>query len=282
MIVSRLQGGLGNQLFQYAAGRSVALRTGSPLCLDTSLLDRRLPGLTPRTFELRPYRLPYRLLSRAERTWLRLDLRSRTRLPARWLHSHWGAYDVEPQLSLKAPAVLEGYWQSARYFAGIEAELRESLRDRYDAGEPARRLRDELSRGVSVSVHVRRGDFITNANAASHHVTCSEDYYRRAGEIVGGATFYVFTDDADWARAHLSLPGQIVLVTGQPGISHHDELYLMSHCTHHIIANSSFSWWGAWLNPAPGKIVVAPRRWLRNADAEPRDLIPPEWTRIDN
>jgi hypothetical protein len=132
-------------------------------------------------------------------------------------------------------------------------------------------------------LHVRRGDFVSLNSAARVHGLCSVDYYARAINLVRsrcpGCHFLVFSDDPQWARAELPLDPSAVFVTGNAERPEQD-LILMSACGHHIIANSSFSWWGAWLAASQAKVVIAPKQWFLNAPRDTSDLIPDGWIRL--
>jgi hypothetical protein len=137
----------------------------------------------------------------------------------------------------------------------------------------------------SVSLHVRRGDYVTDPSAAAVHGTCDLGYYRSAVEHVARATgaqpvLFVFSDDPDWVAANLDLPQEMHLVRNNDASTNYEDLRLMSACRHHVIANSSFSWWGAWLDPRSDAITVAPRRWFAAGTPDARDLVPERWARV--
>ncbi|MDB5245586.1 MAG: glycosyl transferase family 11, partial [Parcubacteria group bacterium] len=137
--------------------------------------------------------------------------------------------------------------------------------------------------GASVSVHIRRGDYVANQKVAASYGPCTEAYYNRAAkEIVertGSPTWFVFSDDIDWVKDTLTFPGTVIYVSGEAA-NDQEELLLMAACAHNVIANSSFSWWGAWLNQNPEKIVVAPSPWFDTRQKDHKDLLPSSWTLI--
>lgn len=139
-----------------------------------------------------------------------------------------------------------------------------------------------LSSSVSVSVHIRRGDYVQNKAAGDFHGICSLSYYQTAMKLLSDkfkqAHFYVFSDDLEWCRQNIRCEQSLTFVNLSNAAS---ELYLMSRCSHHIIANSSFSWWGAWLNPSPEKIVIAPQTWFRDPSAQTEDIYCENWIRIE-
>jgi hypothetical protein len=135
----------------------------------------------------------------------------------------------------------------------------------------------------TVSIHIRRGDFSKKAETNLYHGILSSDYYKQAIEIISSKInspkFYIFSDDINWAKENLIVP-EAVYASGQISKTHFEDLYLMSQCHHNIIANSSFSWWGAWLNDNPEKIVIAPKNWFNKGPKDTQDIIPGDWIKI--
>lgn len=291
MVIVRLSGGLGNQMFQYATGRALADRLGAELLLDTRAFGQALAlnPYTRRTYALAPFRLRAKPATAADlKAWpvwvVELGLRLRFVRPLfrRWHFESGISYDPSVP-TLREPVCLIGYWQSERYFDdfadGIRADfmLRQPL-----AGANAGLL--ELARSDhSVGVHVRRGDFVSLNDAAQVHGLCSVDYYRRAITLLRErwpeCRFMVFSDDPQWARAELPLDPSAVFVTGNDANPEQD-LALMSACTHHIIANSSFSWWAGWLGYSAGQVVIAPSPWYASPKLDARDLAVSRWQYI--
>lgn len=293
-LVVKINGGLGNQLFQYAMGRALASRSGAELFLDLDFF--RIPGgaHTPRRFELdrfearyeeaSPQRiLPYHALRASG--WKRRAARIIPFAFRRQILTERRMFRYDPSSTrIDKDTYLEGYWQSERYFADQAQSLRADLRFKEEPGPQDREVLCGMEGGVPVSLHVRRGDYVTHAGASAVHGTCSPEYYtramRRIAEQEPRAVFHVFSDDPRWARAHLPASMPLVFVDHNRGVSDHMDLMLMAACHHHIIANSSFSWWGAWLNPREAKTVIAPRHWFRDPAVETTDLIPTRWIRL--
>jgi hypothetical protein len=183
-------------------------------------------------------------------------------------------------------AYLDGYWQHHAYFEHVPEPIWDELLLR----EPLRREVEAMAAQIratpdSVSLHVRRGDYISDPDANNVFGTLPVAYYQRAEETLLAKgkkpVFFVFSDDLSWARQHLTLQGQMHFtgVTGEAGDC--QELYLMSLCAHNIIANSSYSWWGAFLNRNPGKSVICPANWSRVAETNARIQIQlPEWIKM--
>jgi len=285
-VVVGLSGGLGNQMFQYAAGRSLAVRLGVPLMLDLSWFA----GLPERQFALAPFRIE--AVHRSQCSLLFPRYRALTsRLSRRWLprimdvpvwrepHFHYSTEFA----ALSGPVYLEGYWQSERYFREIRSRLLREFALQEPLPPACAKLLEEIRGCDAICVHVRRGDYIRNPAAAKVHGTCTVDYYRAGvGELCQGLAqphCFVFSDDSAWVRASLSFdcPMTVVDVNG-PDDAHLD-LALMSACHHFLIANSSLSWWGAWLGNQAGKTVIAPARWFLTSDKDTRDLFPEFWQR---
>lgn len=295
MIIVRLWGGLGNQMFQYATGRRLAGIHGTRLILDTS---RLAAADTPREFELGYFRIAAEPATEAERD-LCAQLERRRRKPLCRMMEKAGllprlsgffyyrersfTFD-ERVLALSDNVCLDGYWQSEKYFREIRDTLTREFIPRGEFSEVNRRLAREMEACDSVSLHVRRGDYVSNPAAARYHGTCDLDYYARAMEEiakrVAAPRIFVFSDDPEWASANLRLPLPATVIGHNGASGCGDDMSLMRLCRHHIIANSSFSWWGAWLSRNPGKTVIAPARWFNEAGLDTRDLIPRDWLRI--
>ena len=287
MIRVLCQGGLGNQLFQYATARRLAMLHGAPLVVDPDWFGRPRPDETPRRYELGRYPLPLRFASLAEQRICRLARGWAGRLLAPLLPfdvvRERGLGSDLPRLQATRNAYLIGYWQSESYFADIRPTLLQELKPAEPLGED-RALADRMASCASVSVHVRRGDYVSSINAASFHGSCSLDYYADAIALIAarleGAELFVFSDDPEWCRTHLRAPLPTHHVSGGPAADPHRDLWMMARCRHHVIANSSFSWWGAWLGePADTRIVIAPQRWFAAGLPTP-DHVPARWIRL--
>ena len=141
-----------------------------------------------------------------------------------------------------------------------------------------------MNAASSVSVHVRRGDYVNDPKTNAYHGTCSLDYYKKAVEIIRNKVkdpvFFIFSDDAEWVKKNFNIDEQQVLVSEPEKLSLTEELKLMASCRHSVVANSSFSWWGAWLNNNNEKMVIAPQKWFADPLIDTSDLIPSAWIRI--
>lgn len=269
-ITVRLKGGLGNQMFQYAAGRALSLRHNVPLMLDLSAF-----GSDPkRSYALQPFAIEAGLVSLS--LWLRLW----RKVTGRYYREQSFAHD--PKVSELSPGMLlNGFFQSEKYFLDHADKIRHEFSLKEPLSQKAHDYLREMERTPnSVAVHVRRGDYVSDAKTAAFHGNCSWEYYEKAMRLMrarlGDVLFFFFSDEPEWLAAQ-QVRGTIV-----SGLSPHEDMHLMSCCRHQIIANSSFSWWGAWLNQSPDKIVVAPRRWFADEKMERQtgDLIPNGWVRV--
>ncbi|MFH0972649.1 MAG: alpha-1,2-fucosyltransferase, partial [Patescibacteria group bacterium] len=184
-------------------------------------------------------------------------------------------------LKLKDDIFLDGYWQTEKYFKDIEDIIRSefTLKTEYSNLNPE--LIAKISSCNSVSMHIRRGDYITNQNTNEFHGICFLDYYKKAINLIAekfpNPTIFIFSDDLKWCKENIKIKYPIVFVKGN---KNYEDLIMMSKCSHNIIANSSFSWWGAWLNNNPNKIVIAPQKWLNNPNINYSDIIPSTWIKI--
>jgi hypothetical protein len=298
MVIVKLQGGLGNQMFQYAVGRHLADRLNTRLKLDLqTLLDRTpQPNLTFRDYELDIFNLRAEIATPADV--------ARFAVPqtpaARWLRklrSPFAGYRIIREATMaydpRVPAAagnlyLEGFWQSERYFSAGADAIRRDFSFKTPPGPENQRVLAQMEAGTAVSVHIRRGDYVHNERTNSYHGICSLDYYDEAvatlAKRVPDPRLFVFSDDIAWVKEAWKVPYPVVYVAHNQGRSSWEDLRLMSRCRHHVIANSSFSWWGAWLNPDPAKLVVAPKHWLnpesywyKEYNISDKDVVPSSW-----
>lgn len=286
MIYARLFGGLGNQLFQYATARALSLRLGTSLGLDLRYLPPPPHHLSYALhhFAVQAQTEPPGLPPHRTQTLRHLAWRAGLGSP-RFLRER--GLGVNAAVMQSGDGVyLHGYFQSEQYFADHLPRIRDELRittppDARNA-EWLDRIRQDPR---AVSVHLRRGDYVAVAKAGETHGTCDAAYYARAiahlREATGSAPrAYVFSDDPDWVRANLQLDAEMEVVGHNGPTAHYEDLRLMSACRHHIIANSTFSWWGAWLDDRPGKTVIAPQRWFATDRLVNPDILPADWVRL--
>lgn len=293
-----IHAGLGNQMFQYAAGKALAKRLNTSLVLDRSAYANQSPKTARRDYMLDAFRIDAPTLE--GKTYSPLFAALKEYKLARQFMRRQGAagfgvpiYEephrhFDPRLTLLAlPVIIRGYWQSERYFAHIGDEIRSDFQLKAPLGDDSRRAADKIaSAQTPVSIHLRRGDKVANPKVRDMFSVLSDDYYRRAisliEERVPNPLFFIFSDEPEAAERFFDFCPNRVVVDGRRGHPAED-LALMSQCDHHIIAVSSFSWWGAWLNPSPDKVVVAPRPWYNPAfapESDTVDHIPEGWIRL--
>jgi len=177
---------------------------------------------------------------------------------------------------------LSGYWQCEKYFSDIGDKIRDDFVFPAELSEEGSALQEEIRDTESVAVHIRRGDYLEEGNYKVYGNICTLEYYKKALSYIrrkcGHPRFFMFSNDIGWVRENLYEPG-MVLVGSSRNRPDYEDMYLMSICRHNIIANSSFSWWGAWLNQNANKMVISPGRWFNNHEAA--DAICGSWVKID-
>lgn len=282
-ITVHISGGLGNQLFQYATGRALALRRGSKLSLDISSFTQ---SGNLRSYNLDNYQIQAHPLK--SKNWLHQKI-------SNILRSGLGLSTdgrVQAELSnifdstildLSDGAYLLGHWQSEKYFIDHADTIKSELTLKRQLPPKRLKLLNNMGKKSSVAVHVRRGDYVSNPVAQSVLGTLSPSYYKKAVEYlkskVESVHIFIFSDDPVWASENIltDYPNKTYLPTSK---SPHEDLELMRSCDHFIIANSSFSWWGAWLGSDKDSIIIAPRKWFRSHSFSSKDLIPSRWIQL--
>jgi len=291
MIIAKLKGGLGNQLFQYATARSLAIRHATELiidatCLDDSrhyMLDRfMITASTVLAEKIQHSNGLIPLLLKPFGSFIDIFTKQNKHSVSIYTEPHFH-YDAGIE-SVPDDTNLDGYWQSERYFKGIEEIIRSELCVKAAADDINLKFAADIRAVNAVSLHVRRGDYASCAELREYHGLCTPDYYQNAVRFISSRVtspiFFVFSDEPCWVKENLSLEAPMIVISHNGTERGEEDLRLMSLCRHHIIANSSFSWWGAWLNPNRQKIVIAPRRWFNHPGIVTTDLIPPEWIQI--
>lgn len=288
MIKVVLSGGLGNQIFQYAAGRALALKHSTNLVLNLSMLNPSDLAVTPRNYELGNFRVL-------------CDLELTPPFPNwRWIKkliwllgllNPWKVYkernsSYDPKLLLKPDGVtLFGYWQSHIYFSNISRQLISELQHCKPLSEKSIKVLDKINLSKSIAIHVRRGDYVSNSETSSFHGSMPLNYYTDAIVFAlakfPDATFFIFSDDQDWCKKNFALE-RAYFIDHNNGENSWEDLVLMSKCRHHIIANSSFSWWAAWMadnqQEASSHLVIAPKNWFKKIqEINTADRFPPHW-----
>lgn len=292
-VTTHISGGLGNQMFQYAHGRALAMRRRCPLFLDVEWFARHQGG-TPRKFALDVFPA----LARRPHFWQTSPSAQRNKLACRplwwkiWAKTfslnpqfkkeHVFEADVRPyaEINYPEPAYLEGYWQDERYFLDQAKQIREDFTFPALPAAAEHMVRCICASPYAVSVHIRRGDYAHNTSTLSVHGLCSAVYYTQAIEHIKQyapkAELFIFSDEPQWAKENFQTCGLLATIVDlhQENDAHHD-MHLMSLCKDHIIANSSFSWWGAWLGEK-GR-VIAPKQWFQAPNLKGCSPVPKRW-----
>ncbi len=289
MVISNIIGGLGNQMFQYAAGRALALDRNESFHLDIAGFN----GYElHHGFELsRVFMCPSEIASKAEIRdilgWQYLSGIKRVLARPSMEVFRRNGFIVEPHyhywpLINHVPTVcyLSGYWQSEKYFQAHASKIRADFTFKLPMSDINTELAEQINQVNAVSLHVRRGDYVSSVKNNSMYGLCSLDYYQAAISYISARVinpqFFIFSDDMAWVKDHLNVGITCHFIEHNQGAESYNDMRLMSLCRHHIIANSSFSWWGAWLNANPEKIVVCPKKWFAN-DNNAVDLFPFDW-----
>jgi hypothetical protein len=289
MIVVRLIGGLGNQMFQYAAGKALALHHNTHLLIDKIALEQDAKGaFTKRNYALGCFNIDASFATNEQIAFFEEESAGKLKrafnrmFPAakkKVVYYESGHRFHENFFTLPQDTYLIGFWQTEKYFGKFQEQIRNDFTLRHPVPEEVEDLLSEIRDTNSTSLHVRRGDYVSLQSAADFHGTPELDYYTKAVEHIigekGKTSVYVFSDDLIWCRKHLSFDLPVTFVQQSHGAEW--DMYLMSQCRNNIIANSSFSWWGAWLNPHPEKIVTVPEYWFKNTRSDSMDIVARGW-----
>jgi len=299
MLIINLKGGLGNQLFQYAAGRALALRIENSSKEKTSIVKLDINGYghnngidTMRHYALSSFNIRAEIASN--------DEIKKLKYPLGIISKGWRFFKTkglrqfnvnfnESIFNSNKSIYFDGFFQTEKYFIDFEEQIRQEFTLKNPLSTQASKMAELINYKNSVSLHIRRGDYVNDKNTNLHHGTCGIEYYEKALEYLKSKlssipysselNIFVFSDDIKWAKENLKFDYPTVFVSSTE-IPDYEELILMSKCKHNIIANSSFSWWGAWLNQNRDKIVIAPKRWVLKGEKNYRDIIPNTWQRI--
>jgi hypothetical protein len=263
MKIIKIQGGLGNQLFQYAHGRNLEL-AGKKVIFDTSFFSNNRAKIdTARDFKLDKFNIETK---------------------AEFSNKNRQIFNILNKVTVKL-GLKQNFYQSERYFINIKDTIQKEFTLKNPLAPKSLVWEEKINSTTnSIALHIRRGDYILNTKTNSFHGVCDLAYYKSAlDEMVkrlgNNINIFIYSDDIAWAKENLKFPYPIEFVSDSE-IPDYEEMYLMSLCKHNIIANSTFSWWGAWLNQNPNKIVVAPKQWLANKTSNKLDILPESWLQI--
>lgn len=286
MIIASISGGLGNQMFQYAIAKSMAQKNKDIFKLDISFYSTQ----TLRKYELNLFNIQEDKATQKEcgllrgRVELLFKIAKKLNLPCNrpvtYVREKKSAVFDEEIYGLQGDIYLDGFWQNEKYFIDIREHLIKDFTPKQRISAEARSYLKGIENTNSVSMHIRRGDYVADKHTNSVHGVCGIEYYKRAIEYVvkkvSNPTFYIFSDDIPWCKENFNFLEEKIFVDDTRSAI--DDLVLMKHCNHNIIANSSFSWWAAWLNQNDDKTVIAPILWW----GAKRDLNPgaSSWKRL--
>lgn len=287
MIYVRLTGGLGNQLFQFSAAWFLAKKHDTKVGLDLSMLNEQHPDITNRSFELHKVLSPssyeiissrhYNYIITTHPTWLERINRKLKR----------SSYYFEKNLTyrsefnnLSEECYIEGFFQSLKYLRIDDPEFRSLFTFPAKISEKNQTFIREKSQKRLTAIHIRRGDYVTSSKINQIHGICSVEYYKSAVKLLANrdlSEFVIFSDDPKWVKENLKFDQPVHYVDWNQGVDAYQDLYLMLHCSDFIIANSSFSWWGAFMGEKAGSSVIYPIQWFKASTKPQPDIFRPQW-----
>ncbi|MEI6191052.1 MAG: alpha-1,2-fucosyltransferase [bacterium] len=263
MKIIAIKGGLGNQMFQYAHGRSLEL-SGKKVTFNISFFEgNKAEKDTARDFKLDNFNIVTK---------------------AKFSTKKHLFSEIKSKIKRKIGFNQEGLYQNEKYFKDIKEDIQKEFSPKKPLGEESKIWEEKIKNTPnSVSVHIRRGDYVENKITNNLLGVLPLEYYRQAisfiSERKSPPNLFVFSDDIDWVKENFKVNYPIFFVSG-PKIRDYEELLLMSKCRDNIIANSSFSWWSAWLNSNPEKIVIAPKIWFKGSPEQSKKIIPEGWVTL--
>ncbi len=289
MLIQKITWWLWNQMFQYAYIKALSTKNNIDFKLDLSDYKTYF-----RPFELDLFNLNYEKAENLEikkYKWYTNNFLWKIKkiLINKWIIKRDKKYYIEKQFNFDKDFLeikewyIEWYFQTEKYFKNIEKVIRKDFTFPKFDDKKNLKIEEEINKSNSVSIHIRRWDYITNKNANSFHWTCNLEYYNNAIKIIKekikNPVFFFLSDDINWVKENFNIKNAYFIDWNTWDNSWKD-MKLMSSCKHNIIANSSFSWWGAWLNNNKWKIVITPKKWFNNKKVNTNDIIPNNWIKI--
>jgi hypothetical protein len=282
-------------MFQYASALGIASHHNVPLYLDLSWfkISKGLANTTPRKFSLNVFDFNYEenntlfsndslsIIGRCRRKIVKISPKI---FKEKKIYNE-SSYSFDPNVfNLSSPFLLNGYWQSAKYFSEVSEKVSEIFGTPNNLSSQSNLMIDQIASTDSICIHIRRGDYVTNPIALKTHGLCSIDYYKEGIQSIAKDLSqphcYVFSDDIEWSKSNLLTSVPMTFVDFNGPAEAHQDLWLMAACKHFVIANSSLSWWGAYLGKHPGKKVVSPKNWFNDKALNTNDLYLDSWVRL--
>lgn len=286
MVIIEISGGLGNQMFQYALGQKI-ISIGKEVKYDLSFYNKSVQTL--RKFELDIFRVDCPVASDSElvRFGRGNSLASKLKQKAGWnkrrVYNENLDLGYQPEIFKFDDIYLSGYWQSEKYFKDIREQILHLYTFPKKLDYKNRTFLEKIENSNSVSIHIRRGDYLNQKNVSIYGGICTTKYYKNAIQYINNRIdkplFFIFTNDIDWVKKELDFPNKVIVDCNSGTIDYWD-MFLMSNCKVNIVANSSFSWWGAWLNQNGDNLVISPNKWVNNHSVT--DTICDKWICISN
>jgi hypothetical protein len=292
MVIIKINGGIGNQLFQYAFGRALEEKCNYKVYYDISEFE----SYKLRNYDLHHFNVDIKFVYKKDieklnnisnkikfKIFRLLNIHKLKLRKLSYYQEFIDNFNVDV-FKISNSIYLNGYWQSEKYFFEIRDIIKRELFIKTPPSETNEFILKNILSVNSVSVHIRRGDYLTNNKTKHLYGCCTLDYYYQAFSIISNNVknpiFFVFSDDIEWAKENLKNKYNFYFVDVNNSINAYEDLRLMSFCKHNIIANSSFSWWGAWLNLNSNKIVISPKKWFAGKKVKIEDRIPSNWLKI--
>ncbi len=282
-------------MFQYAFGKALAVKNNTQLILSTSYINSKLPfkkWASQMKYELHLFKIEADvetnlIHSKILYPFAKVEHLIRDKWNAKkWTLLQEASFEYHPAyLEYKDNIYVKGNFQSEKYFQHIKSILKNELIFKDDLKGMNVDWFDKINNTASVSIHIRRGDYISIPKNQDKFIIQSLDYYQQAVSYIANQVrqpvFFVFSDDMEWAKQHVKIdfPTYFVDNNNTPE-THYIDMQLMSMCKHQIICNSTFSWWAAWLNNNPQKIIIAPQKWFADPSINSQDLIPSDWIKM--
>lgn len=290
MVIVQLTGGLGNQLFQYAMGLTLATLRNTKLKLDVSFFET----YEWHEYSLTPFNINASIATKAEVEQLQNKKYSYVQRIKQKLFNAMPITVVEDNLLYNTiylnageNTYYQGYWQCEEYFKHLRSVLLKEFSIKIPPSNYNAQLLQSIANSANaVSLHIRRGNYVNVDKVNKVHGTTALNYYEHAVQLIvskcESPVFYVFSDDIAWVKENIKLHANQVFVDGNDDKTDYEDLRLMTACKHNILANSTFSWWAAWLNVNPNKIIIAPKQWFADTEKnkEALHIIPSNWIKL--